>query len=44
MSIRDSKRLKKLLRMKTNDFILQGRKPKLAIKVETKNIFCANKK
>jgi hypothetical protein len=28
--------------MKTSDFILQERKPKLAIKVETENIFYPN--
>jgi hypothetical protein len=30
------------LRMKTSDFILQGRKPKLSIKVWTENIFYPN--
>jgi hypothetical protein len=29
----------KIVGMKTNNFILRGRKPKLSIEVETENIF-----
>jgi hypothetical protein len=37
--LRNKNKRKSFVRMKTSDFILQGRKPKLLIKVGNENIF-----